>query len=258
MSDKFSAQRRCIFSVLNKNRSSSNVNKLASHVSVSTRNIKRVKRRVKFYRLNAWIPMVRKNFNFSMVAIDKRRATILLVAVPSLRETHSTVLVCREPIASGSRVLVGQCSVCVRRRSGANGGGCLMGVTAETAETRGPRPPMLSRALPTRKFGPRRRRFDNDDDDGRRRTRSPPVAHATTMVPNARRGYDRMGHTAAKMFPPPMLVLLLLMVTTFVRAEHYTNQFAVRVSGGDRDGQADRVARKHGFINRGQVSVGLE
>lgn len=39
-------------------------------------------------------------------------------------------------------------------------------------------------------------------------------------------------------------------------ATHYTNQFAVRVAsvGGDHGLQADRVARKHGFLNRGQVS----
>ncbi|KAJ3596969.1 hypothetical protein NHX12_003369 [Muraenolepis orangiensis] len=33
--------------------------------------------------------------------------------------------------------------------------------------------------------------------------------------------------------------------------EVYTNTWAVRIAGGD--GEADRVARKHGFINHGNV-----
>ncbi|VVC36833.1 Hypothetical protein CINCED_3A020314 [Cinara cedri] len=37
-------------------------------------------------------------------------------------------------------------------------------------------------------------------------------------------------------------------------AAHYTNQFAVRVAGaGDDRGQADRLAKKYGFVNRGQI-----
>lgn len=50
--------------------------------------------------------------------------------------------------------------------------------------------------------------------------------------------------------------LLMTMATTAGVTAHYTNQFAVRVAGADgAHDRADRVARKHGFINRGQVSV---
>jgi len=76
------------------------------------------------------------------------------------------------------------------------------------------------------------------------------------MAPGVRRRFDLISaHTVAML----LLLLLLTMTMTVVTAAltgatRYTNQFAVRVAGGDH-GQADRVARRHGFVNRGQVSV---
>lgn len=55
-----------------------------------------------------------------------------------------------------------------------------------------------------------------------------------------------------------VLVSAAVAATAVASAEHYTNQFAVRVAaadGADRGRTADRVARKHGFVNRGKVSV---
>jgi len=56
-----------------------------------------------------------------------------------------------------------------------------------------------------------------------------------------------------------MLLPVWLAAAEIAGAAHYTNQFAVRVAGigGDHGQQADRVAKKHGFLNRGQVSVCL-
>ncbi|XP_027840816.2 uncharacterized protein LOC114122374 isoform X2 [Aphis gossypii] len=70
------------------------------------------------------------------------------------------------------------------------------------------------------------------------------------MVPNARRHCRLLVPTAA---------MLLLLVPVWLAAvdgtAHYTNQFAVRVAAvaGDHGLQADKVARKHGFLNRGQI-----
>lgn len=96
----------------------------------------------------------------------------------------------------------------------------------------------------------------------RLRVRSPPVAHGTRMALEVRRRFETMGvHTIAMAVLMMLLLLLLPTTKTFIGVAclsdptRYTNQFAVRVAGGDQAGQADRVARKHGFINRGQVSV---
>lgn len=103
----------------------------------------------------------------------------------------------------------------------------------------------------------------------RRRARtqpSPPVAHAATMAPNVRHRRHRPGGptrppaTIAMTLAAAAVVLVLAAVActaavTNSGAAHYTNQFAVRVAGaGDDRGQADRLAKKHGFVNRGQVS----
>ncbi|KAF0772946.1 proprotein convertase subtilisin/kexin type 6-like [Aphis craccivora] len=74
------------------------------------------------------------------------------------------------------------------------------------------------------------------------------------MAPNVHRHRRLLGLTAAM-----LLVLIPVWLVTVDGAAHYTNQFAVRVAGvgGDHGLQADRVARKHGFLNRGQVSSTL-
>lgn len=87
------------------------------------------------------------------------------------------------------------------------------------------------------------------------------------MAPNARRRFDPTGSTAPQ--PTPLLLLLLASTaaaavasastsasTSAAAPARYTNQFAVRVAGfgGDVHTQADALARKHGFVNRGQVS----
>lgn len=138
-------------------------------------------------------------------------------------------------------------------------------------------PPRATRALPTATTRPRNGRGGPPARRLRRRrwrqahSRSPPVAHGTTMAPNVRRRFDPT--TAARLLlplpPPPLLLLLLTTVvaaTAAAAAEsssmaavpaRYTNQFAVRVAGsggGDVHERADALARKHGFVNRGQVS----
>lgn len=89
----------------------------------------------------------------------------------------------------------------------------------------------------------------------RQTTRSPSVAHGTTMVQHT------VHHRCRSELPPSLITLLVIVaVAATANAEHYTNQFAVRVAavaGGAADpGRvADRVARKHGFVNRGKVSL---
>jgi len=79
------------------------------------------------------------------------------------------------------------------------------------------------------------------------------------MAPNAHRHrrLDPVGPTAVMLLLLP--VWMAAVTADIDAAAHYTNQFAVRVAsaGGDHGQQADRVARKHGFLNRGQVSSGF-
>lgn len=98
------------------------------------------------------------------------------------------------------------------------------------------------------------------------------------MAPNVRHRRQRRNRPGGPTRPPAatnamtlaaaaMVVVLAAVVlaavvladaaaaVTSADAAHYTNQFAVRVAGaGDDRGQADRLAKKHGFVNRGQVS----
>ncbi|XP_016662865.1 proprotein convertase subtilisin/kexin type 6-like [Acyrthosiphon pisum] len=75
------------------------------------------------------------------------------------------------------------------------------------------------------------------------------------MASNAHRHrrLDPVGPTAVMLLLLP--VWLAAVTADIDAAAHYTNQFAVRVAsvGGDHGQQADRVARKHGFLNRGQI-----
>lgn len=95
------------------------------------------------------------------------------------------------------------------------------------------------------------------------------------MTPNARRRFDPTGCSTA-LLPPQLLFLLFTTAavassssaaavdaspSAAAASAHYTNQFAVRVAGftgggsdDDVHARADALARKHGFVNRGQVS----
>ncbi|XP_050425333.1 neuroendocrine convertase 1-like isoform X2 [Adelges cooleyi] len=72
------------------------------------------------------------------------------------------------------------------------------------------------------------------------------------MAPNAHHRQWPTTTVAAMLLLLPILVLLVEQVASAVPgANKYTNQFAVRVAGDV--GQADRLAKKHGFVNRGQI-----
>lgn len=89
-------------------------------------------------------------------------------------------------------------------------------------------------------------------------TWSPPVAHATATVPIVRCHFHSVRSVVAISLLPTSVMLTIIitivLTATSVYSAQYTNEFAVRVAGGNIK-HADRLARKHGFINRGQVSV---
>lgn len=81
------------------------------------------------------------------------------------------------------------------------------------------------------------------------------------MAYNVSRSGGRYHHPQRRVGGCPAVasstLLLLLLLSTALAADgaHFTNQFAVRVAGAGQ--AADRVAAKHGFVNRGQVGIVL-
>ncbi|MFT7806701.1 furin-1-like [Arapaima gigas] len=62
-----------------------------------------------------------------------------------------------------------------------------------------------------------------------------------------------MDHRRTVLLLGPLLLLLASAVITSVTQNVYTNSWAVHISGGAE--QADFIAKKHGFINLGNIAI---